>query len=386
MMIQFTIENFRSIRGSEVISFAASKDRSFEENLLHPDTKKELLPAVALYGANAAGKSNVLQALFTMKEMVTGSASALSRGEKLPWEPFGGNEEPTSFEVVFIYRSIRYAYGFSYDENRICSEYLYHWPNGREALIFSREGNIYEFRENISEQTVLSRRTPDNRLYLVSSNDWNLPQTEKPYRWFLEQLTFVREDITYEQTVSRILQSDEEKNRILKELFYADLGITDVVIRNTSGKKPVIITSHRSVNDDGSVETFSLLLEKESAGTQCFFQRIGAFLKALETGSLLVVDEIEDSLHPLLTKRLIQMMMDHHINTTGAQLLFTTHDAMLLDLNLFRRDQIWFADKDDKTCSTELFSLSSFSVRKGENIRNGYLQGRYGAIPFIKGN
>ena len=114
--------------------------------------------------------------------------------------------------------------------------------------------------------------------------------------------------------------------------------------------------------------------------------RIGGWLQALENGALLVVDEIEDSLHPLLTKRLIEMVQDNTINTEGAQLLFTTHDAMLLDLTFFRRDQIWFAEKDEKSCATELYSLASFSPRKGENIRKGYLQGHFGAIPFIGGD
>ena len=109
-------------------------------------------------------------------------------------------------------------------------------------------------------------------------------------------------------------------------------------------------------------------------------------MQAFENGALLIVDEIEDSLHPLLTRRLIEMVQDKTINTKGAQLIFTTHDAMLLDLNFFRRDQIWFAEKNDATCATELYSLASFSPRKGENVRKGYLQGRFGAIPFIRGD
>ena len=106
-----------------------------------------------MYGANAAGKSNVLHALMTMKDMIVGPSSKLSKGQKLPWEPFAGNKQPTSFEVVYIYDGIRYAYGFSFDSKKIYSEYLYHWPNGREALIFSRENGVYEFRDNIAEQT-----------------------------------------------------------------------------------------------------------------------------------------------------------------------------------------------------------------------------------------
>jgi len=258
---------------------------------------------------------------------------------------------------------------------------------GREALIFSRENGVYEFRENINEQITLSNRTPDNKLYLVSSNDWNLPQTENAYKWFLEKLTFLMEEApAASETVAQIVSGNEKKARILKELLLADLGISDVTIKNISGKAPVITTTHRVIGADGSVEHFQLLMDQESSGTQRFFSRIGGWLQALEDGALLVVDEIEDSLHPLLTKRLIEMVQDNTINTEGAQLLFTTHDAMLLDLTFFRRDQIWFAEKDERSCATELYSLASFSPRKGENIRKGYLQGRFGAIPFIGGD
>lgn len=346
MLIQFTVENHRSIKNSTVISFAASKDKSFDEYLLRPDEKKALLPVLAIYGANAAGKSNVLHAMMTMKEMVVGNAAKVSKGQKLPWEPFGGTKVPTSFEMVFIFQGVRYTYGFSFDAKKIYKEYLYHWPNGREALIFSRENGVYEFRENVNEQVTLSNRTPDNKLYLVSSNDWNLPQTENAYQWFLEKLTFLMdEEPATSETVAQIVSGDDKKARILKELMLADLGITDVTIKNTSGKIPIITTTHRIINEDDTTEYFQLLMEQESVGTQHFFARIGGWLQALENGALLVVDEIEDSLHPLLTRRLIEMVQDKAVNTKGAQLIFTTHDAMLLDLNFFRRDQIWFAEK-----------------------------------------
>lgn len=387
MMIQFTVENHRSIKNSAIISFAASKDKSFEEYLLHPDAKKTLLPTLAIYGANAAGKSNLLHAMMTMREMVAGNAAKASKGQKLPWEPFGGAKEPTTFEIMFIYQGIRYTYGFSFDAKKIYKEYLFHWPNGREALIFSRENGVYEFRENINEQMTLSSRTPDNKLYLVSSNDWNLPQTENAYRWFLEKLIFLMDqEPATSETVAHIASGDDKKARILKELLLADLGITDVAIKNSLGKVPVITATHRIINEDGSTEYFQLFMEQESAGTQHFFSRIGGWLQALENGALLAVDEIEDSLHPLLTKRLIEMVQDKAMNSNGAQLIFTTHDAILLDLNFFRRDQIWFAEKNEKTCATELYSLASFSPRKGENVRKGYLQGRFGAIPFIGGD
>ncbi len=387
MLVQFTIENHRSIKNSSVVSFAASRDKSLEGCLLPMDSKKSLLPAIAVYGANAAGKSNVLHAMMTMREMVVGEAARISKGQKLPWEPFGGTKEPTAFESVFLYQGIRYAYGFSFDARKIYAEYLYHWPNGREALIFSRENGDYEFRENVNEQMTLSNRTPENKLYLVSSNDWNLPQTENAYKWFLEKLTFLMdEEPADSETVAQILEGDDRKARILKELLLADLGISDVIIKNLTDKTLSISTTHRIIHEDGSTEYFQLLMDQESAGTRRFFARIGGWLQALENGALLVVDEIEDSLHPLLTKRLIEMVQDRKINTNGAQILFTTHDCLLLDLKFFRRDQIWFAEKDDKTCATEVYSLASFSPRKGENVRKGYLQGRFGAIPFVGGD
>jgi AAA15 family ATPase/GTPase len=142
---------------------------------------------------------------------------------------------------------------------------------------------------------------------------------------------------------------------------------------------------HKVEDDSGSAE-FSLPLENESKGTQRFFARIGPWINALEKGGVLFVDEIEASLHPMLTKRLVEMIQNPAINTNHAQLIFTTHDVMMLDLSLMRRDQIWFTDKNPKTLATELFSLWDFSVRKGENIRSGYLQGRYGAIPFLGGD
>ncbi len=192
----------------------------------------------------------------------------------------------------------------------------------------------------------------------------------------------MNEESDISKTVAQIASDSDKKAQILKELLLADLGITDVTIKNNSDKVPAVITTHRIVNEDGTTGYFQLLIEQESAGTQRFLARIGGWMQALENGALLVVDEIEDSLHPLLTRRLIEMVQDRNINKKAAQLIFTTHDAMLLDLNFLRRDQILFTEKNNETCATELYSLASFSPRKGENIRKGYLQGRFGAIPF----
>lgn len=389
MLLQFSVTNHRSIKDTAIISLKASTDKSLSDCLISPDEKKQLVPVLALYGANAAGKSNVLHALLLMREMVCGRYAKLLKGESLPQEPFAFTDQPTqptSFEAIYFYGGIKYAYGFSFDKSKVLTEYLYHWPNGREALIFSREGNGYQFRENIQEQLTLSGRTAENRLYLSSSNEWNCPQTEKAYLWFFEKLTgFMGTEMRLDATLSAIRQGGSEKSRILHEMLYADLGIKDIRITG-SKEEPIISALHTLDAEDGTSKGFWLPLGQESVGTQRFFSRIGMWLAALESGSVLVVDEIESSMHPLLTRHLIEMVQDAAINTNHAQLIFTTHDTGLLDLTLLRRDQIWFAEKDEKTMQTDIYALTEFSPRKGENISKGYLQGRYGAIPFIGGD
>ena len=387
MLLQFSITNHRSIKETAIISMKAAADKTMKEVLISPDGKKELVPVMAIYGANAAGKSNVIHALLLMREMVCGSYAKPLKGAELPYEPFAfvdGQTEPTTFEIIYYYES-KYAYGFSFDKDRIISEYLYHWPNGREALVFSREKDEYEFRESIQEQLTLAGRTSENRLYLTSSNEWNCAQTEKAYLWFQKNLRgLIATGVSNESTIDAIRKGGDGKQRILKEMMLADLGICNVELSGTK-EKPIISTVHQLTDDSGEKKQYTLLLGQESVGTQRFFSRIGLWMDALNSGAVLVVDEIEASMHPLLTRHLIEMIQDQTTNQNHAQLIFTTHDTGLLDLKLLRRDQIWFAEKDEKTMQTDIYALTEFSPRKEENIARGYLQGRYGAIPFIGG-
>lgn len=388
MLLQFSVTNHKSIKNTATISMKASKDKTLQSSLFSPDGKKEIVPVLAIYGANAAGKSNVLHALLTMRDMVCGETAKPLKGERIIQEPFAFTEngnEPTTFEVIYYYEGIKYAYGYTFDTRQIISEYLYHWPNGREALIFSREDKQFEFRENVQEQMTLASRTSDNKLYLVSSNEWNCPQTEKAYLWFQQKLKgLVGMGMAFDVSLEAVKAGGSSKQKLLNEMLFADLGIRDVVISDNKSN-PEITTVHQIKNSDGKVSSYTLKIEQESMGTQRFFSRIGLWMESLETGSVLVVDEIESSMHPLLTRHLIEMVQDPEINTKHAQLIFTTHDTGLLDQKLLRRDQIWFAEKDEKTMETEVYALTDFSPRKEENIEKGYLQGRYGAIPFVGG-
>ena len=389
MLLQFSVTNHRSIKEKAVISMKATADKSLKECLISPDGKKELVPVMAIYGANAAGKSNMIQALLLMRDMVCGEYAKPLQGAELPWEPFAftdnKDERPTDFEIIYYYEGTKYAYGYSFNRDRIISEYLYHWPNGREALVFSRDNDKYEFRESIQEQLTLAGRTSENRLYLTSSNEWNCRQTEKAYLWFQRYLRgLIATGVSNNTTLDAIRKGGDNKKRVLEEMMFADLGICDVVLSGTK-EKPTIATVHQLEKADGSKKQYSLLLGQESMGTQRFFSRIGSWIESLEAGAVLVVDEIESSMHPLLTRHLIEMFQDQTINDKHAQLIFTTHDTGLLDLKLLRRDQIWFAEKNEKTMETDIYALTEFSPRKEENIARGYLQGRYGAIPFVGG-
>ncbi len=402
MLQQFSVTNHRSIRERTTISLLATRDSSLRDCILSPDEtqrasrsasrpygSKALVPVLALYGANAAGKSNLIHALLLMRSFVAGEYARPLKDAPLPQEPFAfteGHSLPTTLEVIYYFEGIKYAYGFSFDRKKIIEEYLYHWPNGREALIFSRTGNNYQFRENISEQQTLAGRTPENRLYLVSSNEWNCPQTAKAYLWFTRKLSDLSgETLSFDQTLAALKQGENLKGKILHEMLVADLGIVDIRISDSSDI-PQITMVHQLQTAEGDVKQYPLLLSQESQGTQRFFSRIGSWIQALEMGGVLIVDEIEASLHPLLTRHLIETIQDKSVNRNQAQLIFTTHDVGLLDQNLLRRDQIWFAQKDEKTAETEIYALTDFSPRKSENISKGYLQGRYGAIPFIGGS
>ena len=378
MLLQFSVTNHRSIHGTVVLSLAATADNAFKESVLSPDGKKKILPVAAIYGANAAGKSNVLHALDLMRGMVVGEFAKPLKDTALPQEPFAftDQDEPTTFEIIYYYDGIKYAYGYSFTREKIIEEYLYHWRNGREGLVFSRKDGDYVFRENKAEQMVLAGRTPDNRLYLVTSNEWNNKETQEAYLWFSRNLnTLQRDNESYDLTLSQLEKNGGRKKKILREMMVADLGIVDVKV--SGGKeKPLIMTTHRLIDKGGNAAEYDLLISQESAGTQRFFSRIGSWLKALETGGTLIVDELESSMHPLLTRHLIEAMQDPVINSNRAQLIFTTHDVGLLDQRLLRRDQIWFAEKNEKTAETDLYALTDFSPRKGENIQKGYLQGR----------
>jgi AAA15 family ATPase/GTPase len=418
MLIEFKAENFRSIRDEITFSLLASSDRSLDGNLIKLEALKKndrLLKSAVIYGANASGKSNVLLAMFNLQNLVMTSVKNQD-GDKLPFEPFKLSPEsvskPSKYSVFFVKNNVRYRYSVSFDRIRVIDEDLYYYPNNREALIFERRNTTdFKFTTDKRIQNDISKRTLGNVLYLSNSAQQNYDKTLEAFKWFREELRIIGVKTLSEQgeyTINMLNQDEDSKKSILRSLERADLGLVDIKanIENIDHEDlpaDVLKQLPRSFEPAGGkwqtidLNTFHLSKDKngkehkiqfdfnteESEGTRRFFTLIGPWLNALNKGQVLFVDEMELKLHPMLSEHLIKLFHDRNYNKNNAQLVVTTHNTNLLNDEIFRRDQIWFTEKDADTGNTELYSLLEFQVRKDQNILKGYLMGRYGALPFI---
>ena len=422
MLVEFRVGNYRSFRKEQTLSLVASKDTELDKNCIDQG-KLRLLKTTSIYGANASGKSNLIRALFTMQQIIKEPAKP---GEKLPVTPFKLDEkyskEPSSFEVTFFHGEVRYQYGFTATTERICDEWLYAYPKGRSRdsaqTWFERKFNKktgktdWNFGSYLKgERKKLKDRTINSILFLSAGAQWNNKQLTNVYEWFSGKILIIRPS-ERAPTLTFEMLMDAEKDEEWKEISYAyinemmqraDFGIHGIninkeeidldevefphdmpeEIRNKILKNMAIRVEfiHRT-EPTGKDIHFSPL--EESDGTRRFFELAGPWLLAILEGMTLLVDELEASLHPHLVQQLIKFIQDTDISKkSGAQLVFATHDTTLLDPELFRRDQIWFTEKDEHS-STRLYPLSDYKPRKGEAMQKGYLAGRYGAIPIIK--
>ncbi len=403
MLIQFSAENFLSIKDKVVLSLLASKDDEHPEYLIS-DANKNYLKSAVIYGANASGKSNVLNAFWFMVNYVLTSHD-WQFYKPIERFPFKFDREtpslPSKFEVIFITAGIRYVYGFSVTDKNVTEEYLYYYPNGRQALIFERkDGKDFRFTIDVDEQILLKERTSGNKLYLSVASNWSYSKVIPVLEWFAScQIITKNSTADAYGWKAKQLQDEDYRRVIASMLRVADFGIQSLQLHkpdsaaesasmflSLSGNPFTNVEAVHVVQDaDGNSDFYTLNMSEESDGTNSYFKLIGVVKKALDYGTLLVADEIDAHLHPLLTKHLVSLFNNKEWNPKGAQLIFTSHNTNLLDLDVLRRDQIWFTEKNEQTAATDLFSLYDFSVRKDTKVEKGYLIGRYGAIPFIKG-
>jgi AAA15 family ATPase/GTPase len=409
MLIEFSIENFRSIKEKVTFSMVATKDTSLDGNMIQYALKEDsLLKSAVIYGANASGKSNVILALGFLKLLIMNSHNH-QKGQMIQFTPFKLDKtylsKPTRMEIIFLKNDIKYDYEIAFISEKILEESLYYYPNNKKALIFKRsESDGYLFTIDEKEQKLIAERTLPITLYLSKSTQENYKKTADAFDWFKDNLQVIGptdrpELISY--TLNLLKSNAELKKYILKALLEADVGIDDISTQKMKISKEqlknlppdfmnIILKDKDGVEFD-QIQTIHNgvifdFLSEESEGTQRIFSLIGPWIDALKNGRTLVVDELDTKLHHLLNLFLIRLFHDPTQNKSNAQLIFTTHNLNLLDQDIFRRDQIWFTEKNPKKGSTDLYSLTEYGPRKDKDIEKGYLAGKYGALPFIKEN
>ena len=403
MLIKFSVSNYRSFHQTQEISMVAStgiKEDLLEENAFESGVKDiRLLKSAAIYGANASGKTNLLKAFSFMGAFVSGALTA-KKGSPIPVETFLLNSEaekkPTCFEIIFIQNNIRYDYRFSVTSERVIHESLYGYPSGRPEKYFERnfvDTNVskiyfenYDYSQGTSHRLdkQIIKKTRSDVLYFSNAAFFNNKEIEPIHEWFIKRATVISPNNSYPVSTAKYCSNEEGKNRVLSLLKTADIAIKDieVVWQQFAGVKGVDIKFIRNQNDtDNEVKTD--FKYHESEGTKQYFNLIYYWIDALENGYVLVIDELDDHLHPNLLSQLIELFHNPEYNKKGAQLIFTTHATHLMHANLLRRDQIWFTQKNDHN-ESELYSLAEFKgVRIGEAIERNYLRGKYGATPLL---
>lgn len=411
MLLQFNVTNALSFKDEAILDLVATSDTEHKENLISFRNEK-VLPTVAIYGANAAGKSNLFKAL-TSAIMFIRLSSSMQIDSKIAITPFLMNKEgkqgKTRFNFVYVYNNVKYEYGFVADTDKVYDEYLYAYKSARPSLIFERT-DVNKFRYTSSLRNSLKQyeeKNTDNKLFLATATSWNCKETEGAFRWFAELIgTYNTESLR--NTMTEALERDAEgelKDTAIKLLRAADFNISDYhfSIKQGSPKniplppgisidkelldniKSFELNLYHDVETDNGIESVPLPFRMESNGTQLYFAYCPAIMTALKTGKTIVIDEIDSGLHPMLVRHLVGIFNNKETNPNGAQLIFNTHDIDLLDLEFLRRDQIYFVEKNNRTGASDLYALSDFSPRKSEKVQKGYMLGRYGAIPNIGG-
>jgi uncharacterized protein len=412
VLIQFRVENHRSLREEQTLSLVASSlgNKTGAYVLRVEGLADALVPVVAIYGANASGKSNVLGALAFMRSAVRNSQRRWEV-EGTPHDPFRLSNkvrEPSLYEVDIVVGGVRFRYGFQLSAARVEEEWLFAWPHGRKAMWFEREGDRFEFGKTLhGENETIRNLTRSNSLFLSAAAQNNhealLPifHCFTAWRFSFRRNAAIASYGSISAIVRKLGRGGEGSTRsaILRLLQGADTGILDIRVERdesvqleifeagqpvpaSAGRPPRVSFRHRSKD----AEHAWLPLTSESAGTKALLELAPDVVDALRDGALLCIDELEASLHPTLALAVVRMFNDAKLNPNGAQLVFATHDTNLLGSIVgepaLRRDQIWFTEKDDGG-GTHLYPLTDFHPRKEENLERGYLQGRYGAVPFL---
>ncbi len=404
MLIEFSVKNFLSFKDKATLSMEKGNGNENIDNIIFNDIT-DLVKNAAIYGANASGKSNILKA-FTCAILMIRNSNLMSVGEKWPFiKPFLFDEisknKPSEFEFIFITNNVKYKYFFSADQNRIYEESLDIYNSQKPTNIFTRkDANIYEFSNDKNKLASLAANNTENKLFLSTATTWNYEKTKDAFLWFTKAIdTYDSFNKIMDKDLIDYSENEELKKFSLKLLKEADILIKSISVNyeekeveGTIANMPVIPIvkkvdielEHEVVDKDNNTHTYKLNFKDESSGTKVLFAFAPFLKRAFEETKVIIVDELEKSMHPKIVEFIVKLFNNKDINKVNSQLIFTTHATNLLNLEILRRDQIWFVEKNPKNGNSELYPLDSFSVRKDENIQKGYINGRYGAVPFIK--
>ena len=428
MLIEFRFQNYRSFRDEATLSMEATGLSSFKKSLIPLSSTTKLLPAAAIFGKNGGGKSNVIRAFWLAVQFIRNAQRTQHERATIPVNPFALNdysmEDPTEFHFVYTVNGVKYWYGFSATRDHVIAEYLYHAPKGQKALIFSRVQQQFTFTEEKAKRSMIGEMVAENQLFFSVACTMNDGACVSAMRWFRDHIFFSRD---YPDIPRQLLAYSEDNNMLKAISDYAkaaDLGIQDMhfefdskeLVDDTSlpdtlpdnlrtalvqfmhDLKETTISGdvrlkmgevsakakHLGVNLDGQAASYMLELDEESDGTRKLMTLAPAIESALHTGGILLVDELERELHPMLVNFILAKFQSRASNPNGAQIVFTTHNTDLMNLELLRKDQLYFVDKSNHDGVSELYSISEFSTRTTDNIRKGYLVGKYGATPDIE--
>jgi uncharacterized protein len=398
MLIEFTVKNYKSIRDEQKLSMVADAGDELRRSntfISSAPASETLLRSVVVYGPNASGKSNLLKALDAMQGMVVLSAS-WQTGKLLPVPSFLFDEDstsaPTEFEVIFFVDGVRYQYGFAATSRQVTEEWLFASPKGRVQQWFSRTWDAdngtysWEFGKAFTgEKQLWQKSTRDNALFLSTAAQLNSKSLAPVFAWFAEKLNILDADDSPAMYTSKRCMDASGKSEVLAFLQAADFDIADLQIQveDLSENNGMEVFNVRTIHQTKQGRQAELKLTEESDGTRKIFAFAGPWLDTLREGHVLFVDELHGSLHPKLVQFLVDIFHSDKTNTNNAQLVFTTHDTSILNQDVFRRDQIWFFEKDKEQAS-HLYPLTDFHPRKDRgNLRANYLDGRYGALPVF---
>lgn len=426
MLIEFKFSNYRSFRDEGCLSMEATGLRT-KKDVLIPCKPTALLPSVAILGKNGGGKSNVIRAFWLGAQFICHAQRTQHENAPVPVRPFllddDSADAPTAFEYTYVLDGVKYIYGFSATRKSIVREYLYYTPKGQKALVFSREGQTFTFRTNGMKKLreMIREAVGHNQLYFSVACTMNEPVCKAAMAWFRENLFFSRDYTDIPEQLIEYSEDPDMLKAITRYALEADVGVEDIQFEikdavldgktvdglpeaaknlfsrfmkalsaspNVSERElkmsQISATSiHKGINRQGESASYHLPLSDESDGTKRIMALAPAVEEALKNGGVLLVDELESGIHPILAAFLISKFQSPNTNPSHAQLVFTTHNLDLLDENLLRKDQIYFVDKDRESGASSLYSISEFATPTKENLRKGYLLGKYGAIPDV---